>query len=173
MPWLLAFVVGILLIILLRSVLFQKDSSNAARLMKTYKHLTSDTLAAVPDEELVAAVVANLLAKAEAENRDPYAVIPALSQERCTVYSVWAVMRELQSGDPQSLRHQGQFGFSELAADGLDMLGVEDAAAALRTYLQTAEETHLHVITEAFDRVNIGQILVTFIRDHAPAFCDE
>lgn len=173
MLWLLIFVVGLLLIVLLRRVLFTKDTSRSAQLMQTYRHLTADVLEAIPDEELVAAVVANLLAKAEAENRDPYAVIPTLSQERCAVYSIWAVMRELQSGDPESLRYTGQFGFSELAADGLDMLGMPDAATALRDYLQTAEERSLCALSEAFDREDIAAKLVTFIRDNAVGFCDE
>lgn len=173
MPWLLLFAMGLLLIVLLRRVLFTKDGSRAAQLMNTYRHMTPALLQSVPDEELVSAVVANMLRLAEDHNRDPYAVIPALSSERCAVYSIWAVMRELQSGDPASLRHSAQFGFSELAADGLAMLGMDEAAAALRDYLQTAAEDSLHTVTAAFDSENIAGKLVTFIRDNAAAFCDE
>lgn len=173
MYWFFVFLAGIALILILKQVLFPKDGSRAAQLMNTYRRMTPDLLASTPDDELIAAVAANLLSHAEAENREPYAVIPKLSPERCAVYSIWAVRRELESGDAASLRHAGQFGFSELAADGLAMLGENDAAAHLRDYLQTASDEALTALTEHLPSAEMTQKLVMFIRDNAAAFCDD
>lgn len=173
MLWLLIFVAAIVLLLLLRRALFPKDSSNATRLMNTYRVMTREKLDSTPDDQLVKAVVANLLAKAEDANMDAYAVIPALSQERCAVYSVWLFMRELQSGNPSALRQSGQFGFSELAADGLELLGFDTIAANLRDYLQTADDARVAAMKLTLEATNPGAALTDFIRNNADAFCDE
>ncbi len=173
MYWLLPFVIGFALILVARRFLFPKDGSRAAQLMNTYRHLTPELLAAVPDEELLTAVAANLLSHAEAENREPYAVIPSLSPERCAIYSIWAVKRELENGDPATLRHAGQFGFSELAADGLVMLGEDEASTRLRDYLQTASDEALVALNERLQSAELTAKLIAFIRGNVAAFCDE
>lgn len=172
MLWLLIFVAAVALLLLLRRVLFPQDGSNAAKLMNTYRVMTRERLDGTPDDQLVKAVVSNLLAKAEDAGVDAYAVIPALSQERCTVYSVWLFMHELQSGDPTALRRSGQFGFSELAADGLELLGFDTVAASLRDYLQTADNACVKAMNEALSLTDLNAVLVEFIRDNAEAFCD-
>ena len=172
MPWLLIFVAAIALALLLQRVLFPKDGSNAAKLMRTYRVMTRELLDSTPDDQLVKAVVGNLLAKAEDAKADAYAVIPALSQERCAVYSIWLFMNELQGGDPTALRRSGQFGFSELAADGLDLLGFSSVAADLRDYLQTADEARVNAMAAALKEHDLNTALVEFIRDNAEAFCD-
>lgn len=173
MIWIAVFVLAFVLLFLLSRVLFPKDNSGAARLMNTYRVMTRELLDSTPDDQLVKAVVANLLAKAEDARLDAYAVIPALSQERCAVYSVWLFMRELQSGDPAALRQSGQFGFSELAADGLELLGFDDLAASLRDYLQTADDACVAAMKTALDTADVNAALIGFIRDHADAFCDD
>ncbi len=173
MGWTIVFIAAIVLVIVLGRVLVRKDGSNAAKLMGTYRVMTKERLDSTPDEELVKAVVANLLAKAEDARMDAYAVIPTLSQERCAVYSVWLFMRELQSGDPTALRQSGQFGFSELAADGLDLLGFETVAADLRDYLQTADDARVTAMQDALQTADVDGALVELIRSHADAFCDE
>lgn len=170
--WVAAFVVAIALLFLLTRVLFRPDTSKAAQLMKTYKHLSAELLAATPDDQLVPAVVSNLLAKAEDAKADPYAVIPALSLERSAVYSIWLLSRELHKGDPTALRSSGQFGFSELAADALDHLGETEPAALLRDYLQTADEATAEQMKTMLDEEKLTALLVPYIRENADAFCD-
>lgn len=172
MLWLLIFIAALALLLVLKKTLFPTDSSHAATLMTAYRHMTPELLAQTPDEELVSAVVANLLAKAEDAKLDAYAVIPALSRERCAVYSVWLWLRELQSGDPCALRREGQFGFSELAADGLELLELPSVAADLRAYLQTADDIHVQAMRDALQVCDISASLVDLIRSTPAAFCD-
>ena len=171
--WIPAFLLGILLIILFGRVLLKKDGSNATRLMDKYKVLTPSLLEETPDEELVKAVVANLLAKADGARMDPYAVIPTLSQKRCAVYSVWLFMREMQSDNAPLLRRDEQFGFSELAADGLDLLGFEEVAAELRDYLQTEDAAHVAPMKALVDGNELPTALIALIRDNPAEFCDK
>ena len=172
MHWLLLFVAAIGISLLLTRVLFPKDNSNAARLMSTYRVMTRELLDSTPDDQLVKAVVANLLAKAEDAKGNAYAVNPALSQERCAVYSVWLFMNEMKGDDATVLRQSGQFGFSELAADGLELLGFDALAADLRNYLQTADEALAASMKATLASSPLDETLITFIRDHADAFCD-
>lgn len=172
MYWTLVFLVGIVLLLILRRVLFSQDTSNAAKLMNTYRVMTRELLDSTPDDRLVKAVAANLLAKAEAVNKDAYTVIPMLSQERCAVYSIWVFLNEVQSDDPTVLRQSGHFGFSELAADGLELLGFDTVGADLRDYLQTADNARIRSMRAAVQEQDLAGALVTFIRDHAEAFCD-
>lgn len=172
MPWLLIFIAAIVLLLLLRRALFPKDNSKATKLMNTYRVMTREKLDSTPDDQLVKAVIGNLLAKAEDAKCDPYTVIPALSQGRCAVYSVWLFARELQSGDSAALRRSGQFGFSELAADGLELLGFDALAANLRDYLQTADDARAEAMKTALETTDVNAVLTAFIRDNADAFCD-
>lgn len=173
MFWIAAFLLGVALLVLLGRVLFRPDNSKSAQLMRRYKHMTPALLAETPDDELATAVASNLLAKAEALHMDAYAVIPSLGEERCTAYSVWLFLRELEKGEPESLRQSGQFGFSELAADGLDSMEQGDLASLLRDYLQTADNALVDTMKQTVVDKHTCAALVSYIRDHASAFCDE
>ncbi len=173
MMWAVITLVGVVLIVLVGKVLFPSDRGRAAKLMDTYRQLTPEKLAAVADDELVDAVVGNLLAKAEDANKDAYAVIPTLGQERCAVYSLWLLQKELETGDAAALRQSGQFGFTELAADALDFLELSEAAEALRDYLQTASETSIATVKDTLADDAVNRCLVELIRTHEDAFCDE
>lgn len=169
--WIAAFIVGIALILVCGKYLFPADRSRAAKLMKKYAHLTPAQLAAVPDDEVIEAVVSNLLAKCDDQHCDPYALIPALSRERCAVYSIWVLQKELGT-DPTHLRRSEQFGFSELAADALDWLSFPAVAAAVRTYLQTADDAAVADLREAFAAGTVEARLISLIREVPAAFCD-
>ena len=173
MIWLGITLVGVVLIVLVGKVLFPKEHGRAAQLMATYRRLTPETLAGVADEELIDAVVGNLLAKAEDARRDAYAVIPTLGTERCAVYSLWLLQKELEAGDATVLRQSGQFGFTELAADALDFLELSEAADALREYLQTASDASIGTVKAALADDAVNRRLVALIRAHAEAFCEE
>ncbi|MBQ3094653.1 MAG: hypothetical protein IJC52_05710 [Clostridia bacterium] len=173
MLWIVLFIVALALLLVMRGVLFPADSSTAAKRMATYRHMTPALLGETPDDELVTAVVSNLLAKAQDERRDPYTVIPLLSRERCAVYSVWLFMKELEAGDPSHLRSQGQFGFSELAADALDLLDCGNAATHLRDYLQTADEADVAALRAFLRETDVNALLVELIRKCPDEFCDD
>ena len=110
-----------------------KDAdSRAARLGRLYKTLDEDTLASIPDEDLVDAVVANLLEKQDRRRPDPYHTIPLLSRGRAAVYSVWLLCKELDEGSFEDLYASASSVFDELAADGMDLIGAPRCGTALR-----------------------------------------
>lgn len=170
--WIAAFAVGIALLLICGKLLFPADRSRAGKLMKTYRHLTPAQLEAVPDEEVIEAVVSNLLAVCEERRCDPYALIPGLARERCAVYSIWLLQKELDT-DPTHLRRSEQFGFSELAADALEWLSFPEAAEAVRSYLQNADDASLAVLREAFTAGEVQTRLITMIREMPAVFCGE
>ena len=108
------------------------QESRAARLGRLYKELDEEKLAAVPDSEVVEAVVANLLEKQDRRRPAPYHTIPLLSRGRAAVYSVWLICKELDKGSFEDLYTGPSAVFDELAADGLELVGAPRCAAALR-----------------------------------------
>ena len=73
----------------------REKTTRADELQNTYRDMTEDKLSAVPDDQLVDAVIANLMAKLDPRHPDPYRTIPLLSHGRCVVYSVWLLCRSL------------------------------------------------------------------------------
>ena len=170
--WIAAFVVGMVLLLVCGKYLFPADHSRAGKMMKTYRHLSPAQLESVPDGEVIEAVVSNLLAICEDRRCDPYALIPGLARERCAVYSIWLLKKEL-AADPTHLRRSEQFGFSELAADALEWLSFTDAAEAVRRYLQTAEEADVARLRDAFATEEVDNRLIALIREYPTVFCGE
>ena len=108
------------------------DESRSARLMKKYKTLTPDLLADTPDEELVEAVVACVLAEAaESRKPDPAYTLSKWPQPFTVVYSIWAVCKELAHSDYAALTRTATREMVEPAADGLPVVGAPKTAAAL------------------------------------------
>ncbi len=172
MFWIPAMVIGVVLVILIGRVLLRPDGSRAAKLMKTYKTMTPALLDATPDEELVTAVVSNILALAEDNKTDPYRLLSSLSQGRSDVYSVWLFLRELEAGDPESLRRSEQFGFSELAVNALRMMEQNTLADALNDYLQTADPALVDTMKTTVAAGDVPALLVAMIRSDPDSFCD-
>ena len=171
--WIVAMAAALCVVWWLGQKFFNPDRSKAAQLMKTYATLTKEQLEALDDDKLITAVVSNMLAKAEAEKRDPYVVIPKLSTEHCVVYSVWLFQKQLFSDAPEGLRQSGQFGFSELAADGLDFLEQPELGTMLRDYLQTAEDGLVAAMRERVETMVLDKQLADLIRADYAVFCDE
>lgn len=155
------------------------DDSRSARLMKKYKDLTPDLLAATPDEELVEAVVAHVLAQAaESRKPDPTYTLSRLPQPFTVVYSVWAVCKELAHGDYAALTHTATREMVEPACDGLPVIGAAKTAAALATLAEahqaqedtTEAERAFHVAVEEECPLTL---CVSYIRDHVPALMGE
>ena len=170
--WIAAFIVGFALLLICGKYLFPADRSRAGMLMKTYRHLTPSQLEEVADEDVIEAVVSNMLAICEDRRCDPYALIPGLARERCAVYSIWLLKKELDA-DPTHLRRSEQFGFSELAADALEWLSFQTEAAALRDYLQTADDAHVATLRDAIASGAIETALISLIRELPAVFCGE
>lgn len=148
------------------------DESRSARLMKKYKTLTPALLADTPDEELVEAVVACVLAEASASRRpDPAYTLSKWAQPYTVVYSIWAVCKELAGGTYAGLMRTATREMVEHAWDGLPVVGAPDTAAALKALAaahkageDTAElESAFHA---AVERECPLTLCVSYIRDH-------
>ena len=155
------------------------DDSRSARLMKKYKTLTPELLDDTPDEELVEAVVACVLAEAaESRKPDPAYTLSKWPQPYTVVYSIWAVCKELAGGDYAALTHTATRHMVEHACDGLPVIGAPKTAAALTTLSEAHKagedtavaETAFHAAVEEECPLSL---CVTYIRDHVPALVGE
>lgn len=155
------------------------DDSRSARLMKKYKTLTPDLLAATPDEELVEAVVAHVLAEAaESRKPDPTHTLSQLPQPFTVVYSVWAVCKELAHGDYAALTRTATREMVEPACDGLPVIGAAKTAAALTALTEAHKEEEdtaeaEHAFHTAVEEECPLALCVAYIRDHVPALMGE
>ena len=88
-------VVGVVVLYIWGSHYKGKDS-RAEMLQRRYGLMDADKLAEVPDEELVEAVVANIMAKVDKRRPDAYKTVSQLSHGRNAVYCVWLICKELE-----------------------------------------------------------------------------
>ena len=148
------------------------DESRSAKLMKKYKTLTPELLAETPDEELVEAVVACVLAEASESRRpDPAYTLSKWPQPYTVVYSIWAVCKELANGDYRALTRTATREMVEPACDSLPVVGAPNTAAALKAIVEahkagedtTALEHDFHAAVEQECPLTL---CVSYIRDH-------
>ena len=148
------------------------DDSRSAKLMEKYKTLTPDLLNATPDEELVEAVVASVLAEAaESRKPDPAYTLSKRPQPFTVVYSIWAVCKELAHGDYAALTHTATREMVEHARDGLPAVGAPKTAAALTALSEThAAEEDTAEAESAFHAAVEEEcplaLCAAYIRDH-------
>ena len=125
--------------------------------------LTAESLAALPDDQLMDAVIKSLLADCEAAGTDPYRRTAVWANPQVNVYSVWVIVKELEQTTFSQVARTPSGAFLPLAIDGLEQLGAPAAAAAV----------------EAADEAAFAQAVATeqpllraveYIRDHADAF---
>lgn len=148
------------------------DDSRSAKLMKKYKTLTRELLDETPDDELVEAIVANVLAEAnESRKPDPLYTLSKLPQPYMVVYSVWAVCKELTRGDYKALTHTATRHVVQDACDGLPLIGATATAEALKNVMALHEEGEDTAEAEKAFHVAVETecplaLCVTYIRDH-------
>ena len=152
----------------------KKDDSRAAKLREKYATLTEENLSATPDEELVEAVVANVLSHA-AENRrpDPAAELAVMPQPFTVVYSIWAVCKELARGTYGALLRTATKEMVDHAVDGLPVIGAPATAAALAALRDAHAAKEDTADAEKAFHVAVEQecpltLCATYIRDHIP-----
>lgn len=158
----------------------KEKSDETAALCKTYAVMTEELLASVPDEELVRAVVANLMNKQDKKRPDPAAQLPLLSRGRSAVYSVWLLCHELEKQEFDAFFRSPSCRFAQPAADGLERIGATNSAAALRAAIRTAEddaqtplwEAVTTVFREAVSAEQPLALCVRYIRDNPDEFVD-
>lgn len=147
--------------------------TRADALQKKYAELDSEKLAAIPDEELVDAVAANMMGQLNEHNPDWMQLLVLSSYGQRAVTSIWLVCREW------SRKEESPYDvvipeIMEFAADGLDVMGATACAAALRAGLSedsevSEEEIRAH-FWEAAETEKPLEVCVPFIREHAADF---
>lgn len=174
---------ALLLALYLFGTRHSRGKSKADDLEERYRELDAPRLAAVPDDQVVNAVIANLMAKLDKRRPDAYRTIPALSHGRCVVYSVWLICHELDEAGFEELLASPSGEFIELAADGFEAVGAERCAAALHGALAAVEdgmpregaedlaELHADFLEGVAAEDPLG-LCVTYIRDNAADFLD-
>ena len=158
----------------------KEKSDKAAALCKTYATMTEELLHSTSDEELVSAVVANLMNKQDKKKPDPIAQLPFLSRGRAAVYSVWLLCNELEKQEFDTFFRSSSARFAEPAADGLERIGAANSATALRAAIRTAEdnsETPLwEAVTTVFREAIAAErpltLCIQYIRENTDEFVD-
>lgn len=155
-----------------------KKEGKAEKLQHTYRTLSREILDKIPDEDLVDAVAANLLAKLDEQNPDAYKTITALSRGRCAVYSIWVICHELNSEGLSAYLKSPSGRFLELTVTGFQTVGADDCAALLKevTDIRSFDEKDLISLQEKMlDAVGREQPLALcrdYIRTNPDEFID-
>lgn len=152
----------------------QGEKGHADQLTARYKSLDESALAEIPDDRLVDAVAANVIAKLDPRRPDAYHLVPTLSQGRCSVYCVWLVCHECAQGGLAGFYAGPSAVFAELAADGLELVGAVECAAAVRAAMR--EGADLSALSASFDDAAKRELplekCVAYIRDNPGEFVD-
>lgn len=156
---------------------YKAKDSRAEMLQRRYSVLEREKLDGIPDEELVEAVAANVMAKVDKRHPNLDQVLARISHGRCAVYCVWILCKELDEGSFEELLAGPTGQYLELAADGLDAVGAPGCAAAARGALdaQTEEERaelHADFLEQAEEEKPLEKC-VEYIRDNPEEFVDE
>lgn len=172
------------LILIIATYLYILDkkgkSDGTAALCKTYAVMTEELLARTPDEEVVRAVVANLMNKQDKRRPDAAAQLPFLSRGRAAVYSVWLLCNELEKQGFDSFFASPSRRFAEPAVDGLERIGASNSATALRAAVRAAENAEekplWDAVTTVFREAIAAEqplvLCVQYIRDNPDEFVD-
>lgn len=166
---------ALLLGLYLYSMTRKEKRDRQDELLETYREMTPEKLASVPESELVRAIIANLMAKLDARHPDPYRDIPLLSPGRCAVYSVWAAGNELSGGNFEGFFASPAACFAELAADGYDRIGAPRCGDILREAMAAAPSALAELNAAFSDAAEAEQPMVLcaeYIRDNPEEFVD-
>lgn len=147
------------------------------RLQKEYEVLTPSLLATVKDEDLLDVIVANLNAKQDKQNPDPYHTIPLLSNERFEVYGIWLIHHELLTGTFETLKVSPSYPFAEPAINGMERIGAVKCAEAVRAAMETEDKDeiglcHFDYMT-AVDEEKLLDLCIQYVRDNVEQFIDK
>ncbi len=150
------------------------ENTRAARMMKKYATITSEAFDAIPEDELVEAVVCRVLAKSEEQRRpDPVITLSQLPHGSTVAYSVWAVCKEMAHGSFSSLMHTATREVLEAAEEALPVIGAAETAGALTVLHQAHKDKAVtDEMEQAFHRAVEKEcplaLCTAYVRDHIP-----
>ncbi|MBQ6829996.1 MAG: hypothetical protein IJO59_02595 [Clostridia bacterium] len=163
----------------------RRDKKAKLGACEQYATLTEETLAALPDGEVVRAVAANVVKKQETEKSDLAAVLPFLSPGRRGVYGIWLVCNELDTRGLDAYFRSPYRRFAPVIAEGFAMVGAAACVAAwgeacARYEAQKNGEKGLPSWDEYTARMRDAvkdeqplSLCVAYIRDNAAEFVDQ
>ncbi len=176
----------LILFLLMALVLFlmnhrfkSEQEKKADAMQKKYKDMTKELLDETPDNELMDAVAANLMAKLDKQTPDPYHTFALLSPGRNQIYAVWVILNEMKNGGTfQYLLASSSAPFCEPAADGMNRIGAVKCEAAIREALSVEDEWEkLGECNEQFfsalEEESPKDLCVQYIRENTSEFLDD
>lgn len=149
--------------------------TRADMLKQTYATMTEELIDNTSDEDLVEAVVANLMAKADDRDPDVYYTVMALSPGRRAVYSVWLTVKELKHDTLESFRKSLSARYGEPAIEGLRLLGAEACAMLLEKAMEAdpVDELLSTAFLDGVEQEKPLSLAVTYIRENPSEFTDD
>ena len=142
-----------------------------------YEYLTKEQLESTPDNELLSAVIQNLLSKTDPRNPQPYLTIPTLGEARCSVYCVWLFTNSVRQNGFEVLLKSPDRGFVDMAVTAFETLGLSACSAAIATAASAENIDELKASDDAFlqaaETENPLAACVPYIRDNLVLFCDD
>lgn len=156
-----------------------KSDKNAA-LCDTYAVMTEELLTSVSDEEVVQAVVTNIMHKQDKRRPDVAATLGLMSRGRAAVYCVWLLCHEADKQDFDVVFKSSSRQFVEPAIDGLERIGAANTATALRAAWRMAddrsEQPLWDAVTTVFREAVASEqplvLCVRYIRENPEEFVD-
>ncbi len=173
--WIILLVLLVVVVVMLRRLgAGRADHSRAARLMKQYKVMTAEKLAAAPEGELVDAVVSRVLAQAQDTRRgDTVRVLADLQSGPCAVYCVWVVCKEMAADGYAALMASESKHMAALAAESFTAVGAPQCAAAFAALTEMpSEQTEQDFRTAVAAEQPLARC-EEYIRDNPQEFIDE
>lgn len=152
--------------------------TNGDKLTEQYKVMTNAMLDETPDTMLVKAVVANVMAKQDEKNPQPYYELPLLSPGRAAVYGVWLICRKTEKKGFASLFAPKALALTESAIAGFEGIGANACAEALKAALDAAQngtaagEIDAAPFTAAVASEQPLTLCVAYIRENPTEFVD-
>lgn len=138
-----------------------------------YGHLTADALRAVPDENLLEAVIYNLQSKMKDDMSDALQVLSELSLERQAVYLAYTVTRMVNyhGFDDLAKKHNELL---MICAAGLKQIGFKRAPGMMVAAARAKRPDSMRIsYLRAFNKEKGQKKIAQYIRSNIDAFCDE
>lgn len=137
--------------------------------MEQYRHLSKETLAQLPDEALLEAVLANLWAKMEPGLGNARAVMAEQSEPRRLLYAVYSIYGQV--------KQEGLEPLPEDLANAVECLKTVGAIATADLLIRAMEAPSERPLLQApflesFDAEQTKLRLNRYIREHLDAFSD-
>lgn len=156
----------VLVVAALLIALYLRSLSRREKRETIHETLTADKLAALPDGQVVNAVIKDMLAACEAAKKEPYRMAATWSNPQVNVYSVWATVKELELTVFSTLEGTPAGQFLPFSVEGFHQIGAPACAAAV----EAADDDAFSAAVAAEQPLTL---CVEYIRDNAEAFVEE